>query len=82
MQKINFSKWLNGTNNEPHVIFRGDNIEILKKLHSKFDNSVSCIYIDPPYNNGEDYSHYMDSREHVEWLSMMMIYHTTSGWHK
>ena len=63
MQKINFSKWLNGTNNEPHVIFRGDNIEILKKLHSKFDNSVSCIYIDPPYNNGEKYAFYDDDNK-------------------
>ena len=71
MQKINFSKWINGTNNEPHVIFRGDNIEILKKLHSKFDNSVSCIYIDPPYNNGEKYAFYDDDTSHDKWLAQM-----------
>ena len=54
MQKTSLSEWLNNANKRPHVIFRGDNIEILKKLHSKFDNSVSCIYIDPPYNTGNE----------------------------
>lgn len=71
MQKTSLSEWLNTANKEPHVIFRGDNIEILKKLHSKFDNSVSCIYIDPPYNNGEKYAFYDDDTSHDKWLEQM-----------
>lgn len=71
MQKTSLSEWLNNANEEPHVIFRGDNIEILKKLHSKFDNSISCIYIDPPYNNGEKYAFYDDDTSHNKWLEQM-----------
>lgn len=71
MQTINFSDWLNSSNNDPHVIFNGDNIEILRKLHCKYDNSVSCIYIDPPYNNGEKYTFYDDDASHDKWLTQM-----------
>ena len=29
------------------------------------------IYIDPPYNNQEDYRHYLDRSSHETWLSQM-----------
>lgn len=66
-----FSKWFKKNDLNPHVIFNGDNIKVLKKLHKLYDNSVSCIYIDPPYNNGEKYDYYNDDLSHENWLSQM-----------
>lgn len=48
-------------------IIRGENALVLPKLLTDFQSSVKCIYIDPPYNNGEAYSHFNDSK-HEEWL--------------
>lgn len=71
MKKMDYSEWLKIANNNPHVIFKGDNMEILQKLHPLYDNSVSCIYIDPPYNNGEKYAFYNDAVSHEKWLTQM-----------
>ena len=71
MKTISFSEWLNKKDDSPRIIFEGDNISVLKKLHSLYDNTVSCIYIDPPYNNGEKYNFYDDAVSHEKWLSQM-----------
>lgn len=71
MKLIDFSEWLKRTEHSPHVIFKGDNRKILQQLHSCYDNSVSCIYIDPPYNNGEKYEFYNDDISHDKWLIQM-----------
>lgn len=71
MKLIGFSEWLSRSDRSPHVIFKGDNIEILQHLHAFYDNSVSCIYIDPPYNNGEKYTFYDDDVSHEMWLDQM-----------
>ena len=71
MKLIGFSEWLSRSDRSPHVIFKGDNIEILQHLHASYDNSVSCIYIDPPYNNGEKYTFYDDDVSHGMWLDQM-----------
>lgn len=34
----------------------------------RFEASVRCCYIDPPYNNQEKHYHYHDSRGHRKWL--------------
>ncbi|MGY1447228.1 site-specific DNA-methyltransferase [Pseudomonas chlororaphis] len=52
-------------------IIHGDNLQVLQELLKKYSGLVRCIYIDPPYNNGEEYHHYMDNRDHAEWLSMI-----------
>ncbi|WP_072431944.1 MULTISPECIES: site-specific DNA-methyltransferase [unclassified Pseudomonas] len=54
-------------------IIHGDNLLVLQDLLKKYRGAVKCVYIDPPYNNGEDYSHYMDNRAHLEWLSMIEV---------
>ncbi|WP_288407241.1 site-specific DNA-methyltransferase [uncultured Pseudomonas sp.] len=59
-----------GVNGE---IIHGDNLLALQELSKKYCGAVRCVYIDPPYNNGEDYNHYMDNREHLDWLSMIEI---------
>lgn len=54
-----------------NLIIKGDNIKVLKKLLPDFNNQVKCIYIDPPYNNGESYNHYDDDYTHQAWLDEM-----------
>ena len=71
MEKMDYAGWLKTAVNNPHVIFEGDNIAILKELHALYDKSISCIYIDPPYNNGEKYAFYDDTASHEKWLAQM-----------
>ena len=37
-----------------NMIIRGDNLEALKALLPKYEGRVKCIYIDPPYNTGNE----------------------------
>ena len=43
-------KW-NDTNN---IYIEGDNLEVLKLLQKSYNNKIKMIYIDPPYNTGND----------------------------
>lgn len=49
-------------------LYCGSNTEVLAMLRPEFENAIDCVYIDPPYNNGENYDFYCDSREHEVWL--------------
>jgi adenine-specific DNA-methyltransferase len=42
------------TNSTDNRIIHGDNLEALKSLLPEFEGKVNCIYIDPPYNTGND----------------------------
>lgn len=35
-------------------IIHGDNLEALKALLPEYENNIKCIYIDPPYNTGNE----------------------------
>lgn len=37
-----------------NMIIHGDNLEALKALLPLYENSIKCIYIDPPYNTGNE----------------------------
>ena len=37
-----------------HIIVEGDNLLALKALLPKYGGKVKCIYIDPPYNTGNE----------------------------
>lgn len=41
-------------NSSENMIIRGDNLEALKALLPKYEGRVKCIYIDPPYNTGNE----------------------------
>lgn len=41
-------------NGSKNMIIRGDNLEALKSLLPKYEGKVKCIYIDPPYNTGNE----------------------------
>ena len=38
-----------------NIIIEGENLEVLKILTAGYRNKVKVIYIDPPYNTGEDF---------------------------
>ncbi|MFN8047037.1 MAG: site-specific DNA-methyltransferase [Ancrocorticia sp.] len=41
-------------NSSPNMIIHGDNLEALKALLPQYEAKVDCIYIDPPYNTGNE----------------------------
>ncbi len=47
--------------NSGNLILHGDNLEALKSLLPKYESKVKCIYIDPPYNTGNEGWAYNDN---------------------
>lgn len=47
-------KSLKGANADENLIVQGDNLLALKALLPKYQGKVKCIYIDPPYNTGNE----------------------------
>lgn len=41
--------------NTKNIYIEGDNLEALKLLQESYLNKIKCIYIDPPYNTGNDF---------------------------
>lgn len=41
--------------NTQNLIIEGDNLEVLKLLQKSYQGKVKMIYIDPPYNTGNDF---------------------------
>ena len=65
----------NGESEEPvnsgNKIIHGDNLEALKSLLPKYEGKIKCIYIDPPYNTGNENWVYNDNVNHPKikkWL--------------
>ena len=60
-----------------NIYIEGDNLDALKLLQKSYANRISCIYIDPPYNTGNEfvYNDRFGSKAsghlHSGWLSMM-----------
>jgi len=50
---------VNPTESE-HLIIEGENLAVLKLLSNSYREQIKCIYIDPPYNTGNDFV-YSDS---------------------
>jgi len=40
--------------NSQNLIIHGDNLEALKSLMPLYAGKIKCIYIDPPYNTGNE----------------------------
>ena len=54
-----------------NLIIHGDNLHALKALLPKYSGKIDCIYIDPPYNTGEEkwcYNDSVNSPLMKEWL--------------
>ena len=48
------SRSCNPFGKEDNLIIQGDNLHALKALLPRYTNSVKCIFIDPPYNTGNE----------------------------
>lgn len=48
------------------VMIEGDNLEVLKLLQRSYYGKVKMIYIDPPYNTGQDFIYPDNYREGLE----------------
>ncbi len=60
----------NGTIRE-NLIIKGNNLLALHLLKKQFRGKVKLIYIDPPYNTGNDSFGYNDNFNHSGWLTFM-----------
>ena len=54
-----------------NILIKGNNQAILPELVSTFGGKIKCIYIDPPYNNGDSYYYYNDNTPTSSWLNDM-----------
>jgi len=53
------------------IIVHSDAFHALSLLQMRFNEHVKCVYIDPPFNTGQDDFPYKDSYQHSSWMSMM-----------
>jgi adenine-specific DNA-methyltransferase len=53
------------------VLIHGENFQALTLMEARYAGQVGCIYIDPPYNKGDDEFVYKDNYQHSSWLAMM-----------
>ena len=54
-----------------NLIIKGNNLLALHSLVKRFPRKVKLIYIDPPYNTGNDEFKYNDSFNHSTWITFM-----------
>lgn len=56
-------------------IIHGDNLEALKALLPQYEDKINCIYIDPPYNTGNEnwvYNDNVNSPRIKKWLGQVV----------
>src|SRR5690625_4236322 len=54
-----------------NLIIKGNNLVALYSLKERYENKIKMIYIDPPYNTGNDTFRYNDKFNHSTWLTFM-----------
>ena len=62
-------------NDSENMIIRGDNLEALKALLPRYEGRVKCIYIDPPYNTGNEgwvYNDNVNDPKIKKWLGKVV----------
>ena len=63
------------SNTTQNRIIQGDNLEALKSLLPEFEGKVKCIYIDPPYNTGNEgwvYNDNVNDPKIKKWLGQVV----------
>lgn len=64
-----------GEPNSGNLLVKGDNLEALKALLPYYAGQVKCIYIDPPYNTGNEnwvYNDAVNGTEMRDWLGKVV----------
>lgn len=56
----------NNFDNSKNIIIEGDNLEVLKILKNSYFNQVDVIYIDPPYNTGNDFVYNDSFKQNID----------------
>lgn len=49
-----------------NLYIEGDNLEVLKQLQKTYYGKIKMIYIDPPYNTGNDFVYHDDFKNSIE----------------
>ena len=65
----------NEDNGSENMIIRGDNLEALKALLPRYEGRIKCIYIDPPYNTGNEgwvYNDNVNDPKILRWLGELV----------
>jgi adenine-specific DNA-methyltransferase len=61
--------------NSGNKIIHGDNLEALKALLPEYEGKIKCIYIDPPYNTGNEswvYNDNVNDPKIKKWLGQVV----------
>ena len=53
------------------LLVHSENFQALNMLLERFRAQVKCIYVDPPYNTGDDGFPYKDNYQYSSWLCML-----------
>jgi len=48
-----------------NLFIEGDNLEVLKLLQKSYHRKIKMIYIDPPYNTGNDFVYEDDFKDNI-----------------
>ena len=56
---------------DDNLILKGNNLLALHSLKQRYAGQIKLIYIDPPYNTGNDGFQYNDRFNHSTWLTFM-----------
>ena len=70
-RKWEFSEGAQSAAVSENMIIHGDNLAALKSLLPRYEGRVKCIYIDPPYNTGEEgwvYNDNVNDPQLKKWL--------------
>lgn len=60
-----------------NVLLTGDSLDVLRVLRDvpeyarHYRGKVKLVYVDPPFNTGQTFTHHDDWLEHATWLSFM-----------
>lgn len=58
-------------NENDNLIIKGNNLLAIASLLKKYEGRIKLIYIDPPYNTGNDGFGYNDNFSYSSWLAFM-----------
>jgi len=53
------------------VLLNADNFQAMRLVEERYRDQIDCVYIDPPYNTGDDGFIYKDRYMSSSWISML-----------
>lgn len=56
---------------DDNLVIKGNNLLSISSLLRRYEGKVQLIYLDPPYNTGNDSFNYNDSFNHSSWLTFI-----------